>query len=42
MTGDMLGALAAALADRYHIQRELGQGGMSEPLTSRSRARLTR
>jgi serine/threonine-protein kinase len=26
---DLQGALARALADRYQIQRELGQGGMS-------------
>ncbi len=29
MTGDTLGRLTAALADRYRLERELGQGGMA-------------
>ena len=29
MSGDIVGALRAALADRYRIERELGSGGMA-------------
>lgn len=31
---DVLPRLAAALADRYRVDRELGAGGMATPLES--------
>jgi len=37
---DPLTRLVAALADRYRIERELGQGGMATELVAKATARL--